>query len=1028
MGVYMKRFLIFLVATIVSVCIGMTFYQFAKNDEVIKVNTQTIYINYGDTLSLDDIGFSRKEASKDTKINFNAGGEEVTSIIKYDSLTKKYIPTSKGGSTTIKISTTNRKYKSFNIDVIVGIGSEEFPYYISTEEQLAKVGTDYALDACYELVQDIQLENKHTPIGLIDGKYNEFGGRFDGNYHTISNMTIDGCNYGGLFAILGANSSVTNLNISNATLNGTFINVGAVAGICYGNINKVVVENANITNNYSASNTGAVVGLLQTDSLNNVTAAILRTSAYSDDNHTVSSSGNLGGIAGTVNSAIVHACYTDLNLKNSSGSITGGLIGSLMVDRDTYVRESYSISTIESGKNAGNVIGRIALSNGTKIEDITKELVLVGLYYDNSLNTYAGVGSDTNEIAASSTFAVNGRNTSEMKTKANYVYYVNSSNNIVYWDKVWSLVDGEYPTLTFVSKFEDVVIGGSAQNPSNPENPDITNPDTPNTNVTIISTKQDLITHFQTNNYVIGNYIINSDIDLGGMKWDPVKFIGVFRSSDNQSYTISNFVIDDAGLYVGFFCTLSSAQIKNVNFADVTINKNGSNEAAGVVVGYIRGNAAITNVNVDSAVIEADAKYAGGIAGYAGNAIINITNCQAKSLHIGDNASNVGGIAGYVSENTYVYNCKILTVNSLVATDRVGGISAVNYGKIYNSSFFGTISSVGTASSAGYFGGLCAINYGKVYNSSTFAEIDIANNATADSGIYYFVGGLCGYNIDTFDNCSAYGDKYVANTPTSPVFMAGLTGYNKGILNACLASVGNVGDIKSNLYVAGLSVYNYGGKITGCAFLGNLSGYQVGGLVRTNSNEGIIDSCMAGKSENIRAEFKGVNVAGFVYEIANGTISNCLVNATLTGTSNNGWVASFAGYMPCNKNKFGTISYSIANVRLSGVGEKYLEIVTSGLMKKFRSTGTITNSVISADADVDGVIKANYSKFLWITQKPGSKSNYITATTKEIQSLQTYLNVDTCDFDIASGEGTSKWLYISNTQVPLPRAIAEMFN
>ena len=89
----MKKFLIFLVAIITTVCIGVTFYQFAKNDEVIKVNTETIYINYGEKLSLDDIGFSRTEASKETKINFNAGGDDVTSIIKFDNATQCYIPT-----------------------------------------------------------------------------------------------------------------------------------------------------------------------------------------------------------------------------------------------------------------------------------------------------------------------------------------------------------------------------------------------------------------------------------------------------------------------------------------------------------------------------------------------------------------------------------------------------------------------------------------------------------------------------------------------------------------------------------------------------------------------------------------------------------------------------------------------------------------------------------------------------------------------------------------------------------------------
>ena len=186
----MKKFLIVLVSIIALVCIGMTFYQFAKNDEVIKVNTSTIYLNYGDTLSLDDIGFSRQEPNKDTEINFNAGGDAVTSIIKYDEIQKCYIPTEKGGSTTIEITTTNRKYKKFAIDVVVGTGTEENPFYISNETQLFNIGSQYPIDAYYRLVNDIEITSSHTPIGLIDGKYYEFVGNFDGNFKTISNCFI----------------------------------------------------------------------------------------------------------------------------------------------------------------------------------------------------------------------------------------------------------------------------------------------------------------------------------------------------------------------------------------------------------------------------------------------------------------------------------------------------------------------------------------------------------------------------------------------------------------------------------------------------------------------------------------------------------------------------------------------------------------------------------------------------------------------------------------------------------------------
>ena len=49
----MRKFLVFLVAIITTVCIGVTFYQFARNDEVIKVNTQTIYINSSDCIIIE---------------------------------------------------------------------------------------------------------------------------------------------------------------------------------------------------------------------------------------------------------------------------------------------------------------------------------------------------------------------------------------------------------------------------------------------------------------------------------------------------------------------------------------------------------------------------------------------------------------------------------------------------------------------------------------------------------------------------------------------------------------------------------------------------------------------------------------------------------------------------------------------------------------------------------------------------------------------------------------------------------------
>lgn len=1035
----MKKFLIFLVATITAICIGMTFYQFAKNDEVIKVTNQVIYVNYGDKLSLDNIGFSRKDANKDTKINFNAGGDEVTSIIKYDEVTQSYVPTQKGGATTIKISTTNRKYKTLTIDVIVGVGSKENPYYISNEEQLFNIGNVYQLDASYELVCDIDVKLSHLPIGLVDGSYNEFDGDFNGNYHSISNLKIDSCDNAGLFAIMGANSSVYNLNLTNSTFDGSFLNVGTVAGICYGSINKVVVANSNITNTRNSGNTGAVVGSLLTDKTAEGTASMLRTSAYTDQNSSITAKSNLGGLAGSVDSAIVHACYSNVNLINEYG-ITGGLVGLLTVDDNTYIRESYSISQIKSKGTSGNIVGKVAISN--LANSINQELVLVGLYFDKTLNSYKGVGADPYSFATITNFAISGKTPEELKTKTTYIYYINSNNEIIYWDKVWSLVDGEYPSLTFISNFDDIVLEDDSvttnpdnQNPDNQKpdisNPDISGPDSPSLNASTISTKQELINVFQKTEKVAGEYVISNSIDLEGIAWTPVKFSGSLIGDESKTITISNFKINSSALYSGFFSTLSSATIKNIQFENVTISNAVINETTGVLVGYITSSTKIENVTISNCKITATSKYAGGLVGYIGSAVVEIRNCLIEQSSIGTSTLNIGGLAGYIGANSTISN-SIVNDTNLVAIDRIGGLIAVNYGSVANCTASGAIKSSSIASAAGYFGGICAVNRNKILNCSTSMSVSVLNNSDKTKNIFYYVGGLCGYNTGIISKSSSFAESISGNNATSATHLGGLTGYNTGSLEYCLASIKTLGEVRANIYSSGLSAYNYGGNIYGCsALIDDIKGYVVAGLIRVNSNNGKVDSCISSSSSILqRAKYLGLHTVAFVYDMSSGTISNCLVSADLSCQYDTGWMAGFAGFMPYTNGTFGTITDSISNVSFGGKGIKYLDLAQDGLMKKERTTGTIKNSVLSKDAMVEGVILSDYDNdfLFWGTATPGSGSNYIVANAKEMANIETYLDTKKCNLDIIAGDLDSKWLYVNSYPTPIPRATIKSFS
>ena len=108
-------------------------------------------------------------------------------------------------------------------------------YYIATKDALAAFanavnsGNSYSKKTVY-LTADIDLNNEEwTPIG---NSTNKFEGTFDGDNHTISNLTITGNNSNaGLFGFT-TNGEVKTLTVNNAKVSGR-LNVGVVAGTPY---------------------------------------------------------------------------------------------------------------------------------------------------------------------------------------------------------------------------------------------------------------------------------------------------------------------------------------------------------------------------------------------------------------------------------------------------------------------------------------------------------------------------------------------------------------------------------------------------------------------------------------------------------------------------------------------------------------------------------------------------------------------------------------------------------------------------
>ena len=260
-----------------------------------------------------------------------------------------------------------------------------------------------------------------TPIGMNDdGSAGTYTATFDGNDHTISNLTINlttttlrGGSRVGLFArTTGAirdvglvNPSVSNTRSGDnqdadelytgrtgalvgfarsGSVSGSWVDGGTVAmtqsaGAGYNDTGCLVgyTEEAAISSSWascavSGSTAAGATGIARAGGLvGGSTAAI--TSSYATG--TVSASGPGGGVVGglagfTNNGAAITSSYATGAVSNSSsGTATnvGGLVGSAS---NTNIKASFATGNVEAtaSRSVGGLVGRVELSNNRVIE------------------------------------------------------------------------------------------------------------------------------------------------------------------------------------------------------------------------------------------------------------------------------------------------------------------------------------------------------------------------------------------------------------------------------------------------------------------------------------------------------------------------------------------------------------------------------------------------------------------------------------------------------------------------------------
>jgi len=869
----MKKFLIFLVAIVVAVCIGLTTFYFLKNDEIITVEAKELYVNAGDTISLEELGFSRKKANKKTTFNYNAGGDEVTSAIRFDEEKGYYIVEGTvAGDVKLVITTSNEKYAEFTVTVHVGNGKKETPYYIFNEADLSKIGAEYGLNDHYILMNNVVLSSTFKPIGFsqIENKYVGFAGSFDGRFNTISNLKLSEDTYtnAGLFSSINSTATVSNLTIANANIEGSYENAGVLAGVIDGNVDRIAVINSTITNKANNSNTGMLAGVVK----GGAKLVYADGSTINIGTDAAVTGAVVGGLIGKVDKTTIQASYvnnTNINVFAGSTGKFGGFAGNFVIDTNSgSIQQSYANVTSEDA-NFAAFLGGIEKTAGFAAENNDAIKFLIG----NAVVTNGKDIAKNYDSAYFTTFKDKSKciylvtsyeTVGDMLTAADensIIYYAIDKTNVTYWDNeyIWKTSNTALPVLRFGN----------------------VNPEVPNGEYFRKDLEADVIDEdvnkFETTfNKNVSNmkYTLSSDVTLNS--WTPYNLTNVTIDGNNHTITVNLNVAN--GDNVGLFNIIDNCTIKNLNI--VVSNLSASATNVGALAGKITSSDAnaksnIENVNITfNAVRNITATNFGGFAAIVEKT--NIENSKVLGLNVSANIENLAGAVAELKDSAILNN---VSVNAtLSGKSNIGGIVAKNEGRISGVKDSVVVINHNSNAENAKVGGIAATNKGNIINSQ--AEVSISINS-ANNSIY--VAGIAATNNGAIESSKVTGAGIAVAEFGANAYVGGIAAENFGTIlltNNELTSIGAV-NVGKNVKVGGVA-YKNGGKIEKVVVKSDVLGnYSAGVVVEMNSSNATVDQVV------IENTVKGDKyVAGVIVDFRAGTISNIQASSAIEGTTN----------------------------------------------------------------------------------------------------------------------------------------------
>ena len=321
-----------------------------------------------------------------------------------------------------------------------------------TSDSAAGVTTGCPSNYCkgYELLNDLDFAGSRFTAGSgwdsIGDNDGTFHATFEGNGHTISNLTINTASeeFLGLFGRIGSNAHISNITFNRANITGIpvpgedFDRIGALAGLVYGN--NVIIDNVAVTNSrvtgIGMSLVGGLAGTLSKCTVRNssvrnsvitvrdsaggatgashelfdvgvggFTGAVGEDTVISDSsaqNNTVRAESiyvRTGGFAGNVNGTVTTSSVTDSTISTTSSRTrsfrTGGFVG--LLTHGTLENVYVSGGSVTSTGSVGGLVGAVGAE--PTVPDISYHSQITNSYSDTNVGNGNGIYAAIHENA-----------------------------------------------------------------------------------------------------------------------------------------------------------------------------------------------------------------------------------------------------------------------------------------------------------------------------------------------------------------------------------------------------------------------------------------------------------------------------------------------------------------------------------------------------------------------------------------------------------------------------------------------------